>query len=55
MLGPVEEKADQAPPLPDVAVSRPGDLWLSGRTAYLAGIPPRPEAVSRLLGDRKPF
>src|SRR5580704_17659080 len=22
-----EEKADQAPPLPDIAVTRPGDLW----------------------------
>ncbi len=29
-----EEKANQAPPLPDVAVTRPGDLWLcAGRTS----------------------
>src|ERR1700682_4293158 len=25
-----DERADQAPPLPDVAATRPGDLWLCG-------------------------
>jgi ParB-like chromosome segregation protein Spo0J len=25
-----EERAEQAPPLPDIAASRPGDLWLLG-------------------------
>ena len=26
----VDEKADEAPPLPAVAVSQPGDVWLLG-------------------------
>jgi len=31
LLAAEDEKADEVPPLPDVAVSRPGDLWLCGK------------------------
>ncbi len=49
-----EEKAEQAPPLPDVAATRPGDLWLLGNHRLLCGDATSPEAVALLLGDRKP-
>src|SRR5579871_2555876 len=54
-----EDKADAAPPLPETAVSRPGDLWLLGKPPHqhrvLCGDATSPEAVSRLLGVLKPF
>lgn len=54
-----DEQADLAPPLPEDPVSRPGDLWLCGNRRnqhrILCGDATSPEAVSRLLGDRKPF
>ena len=50
-----EEKADQAPPLPEVAVTLPGDLWLLGPHRVLCADATSPEAVARLLGERKPF
>jgi DNA modification methylase len=50
-----EEKAEQAPPLPDVAATRLGDLWLLGNHRLLCGDATTPEAVSRLLEDRKPM
>ena len=49
-----EEKANQAPPLPETATTRPGDLWLCGRHRVLCGDATSAEAVARLLGDRKP-
>ena len=49
-----EEKANQAPPLPDVAVTRPGDLWLCDDHRVLCGDATSAEAVTRLLGERKP-
>jgi hypothetical protein len=51
----VEEKADQAPPLPEVAVTQPDDMWRLGPHRVLCSDATSPEAVSRLLGDRKPF
>jgi DNA modification methylase len=51
----MDDKADNAPPLPVVAVSRPRDLWLLGPHRVLCGDSSNPEAVGRLLGDRKPF
>ena len=42
-----EEHEDAAPPLPAVAVSRAGDLWLCGDATSA-------EAVALLLGGRKP-
>src|SRR6202040_4263011 len=49
-----EEKANAAPPLPESAVSRTGDLWLLGNHRVLCGDATSAEAVVRLLGDRKP-
>ncbi len=51
--------ADVAPPLPEHPVSRLGDLWLCGNRRnqhrILCGDATSPEAVARLLEDRKPF
>jgi ParB-like chromosome segregation protein Spo0J len=49
------EKAEQAPPLPDVASTHPGDVWLLGEHRVLCGDATSPEIVARLLGDRKPL
>ena len=49
-----EEKANSAPPLPETAVSRSGDLWLLGPHRVLCGDATSGEAVARLLGERKP-
>jgi DNA modification methylase len=46
---------DAAPPLPDNPTTRAGDLWLCGPHRVLCGDATNPEAVARLLGDRKPF
>lgn len=46
---------DEIPPLPEVPVSRPGDLWLCGPHRVLCGSATNPEDVGRLLGDRKPL
>ena len=51
---PDEERANEAPPLPDVAASRPGDLWVLGKHRVLCGDATSPETVTRLLGERKP-
>ena len=54
-----DEQADVAPPLPENPVSRLGDLWLCGNRRnqhrVLCADATTQEAVSRLLGDRKPF
>jgi DNA modification methylase len=49
-----EEKANAAPPLPESPVARLGDLWLLGPHRVICGDATSPEAVARLLGDRKP-
>src|SRR5580704_17154251 len=49
-----EEKADQAPPLPEIAATQPGDLWLCGEHRVLCGHATVAADVARLLGDRKP-
>jgi len=49
-----EEKANAAPPLLEIPVSRRGDLWLLGPHRVLCGDATSAEAVARLLGDRKP-
>jgi ParB-like chromosome segregation protein Spo0J len=49
-----EEKADQAPPLPEIAASQQGDLWLCGEHRVLCGDATSALDVARLLGDRKP-
>jgi DNA modification methylase len=50
-----EEKANEAPPLPEVAATRPGDLWLCGDHRVLCADATSPEAVARLLDTRKPL
>src|SRR5208283_2267556 len=50
-----EERAEQAPPLPEVAASRLGDLWLLGSHRLLCGDATSADDVARLLGNRKPF
>ncbi len=49
-----EEKANATPPLPETAVARLGDLWLLGLHRVLCGDATSAEAVTRLLGERKP-
>jgi hypothetical protein len=46
---------DAVPPVPVHPVSRVGDRWLCGSHRVLCGDATDPEAVSRLLGDQKPF
>lgn len=52
---PEEEKANQAPPLPENPVSRPADLWLCGKHRVLCGDATTADDVARLLGGRKPL
>jgi len=49
-----EEKANQAPPLPDVATSRPGDVWICGGHHVLCGDATSAQDAAQLLADRKP-
>jgi len=46
---------DTAPPLPAVAVTGPGDLWLCGPHRILCGDATDATAVARLLGQRQPL
>src|SRR3954447_8256119 len=45
---PDEEKANDAPPVPENPVSRTGDLWICGKHRVLCGDSIQPEDVSRL-------
>ena len=45
---------DAIPPVAVNPVSWPGDLWICGPHRVLCGDATDPEAVTRLLGDRKP-
>ncbi len=49
-----EERANATPPLPESPVSRLGDLWRLGPHKVLCADATSPEAVARLLGERKP-
>jgi DNA modification methylase len=55
LLGPVDEHADDVPPVPLVPVSRLGDVWLCGPHRVICGDCTSPEVIARLLGDRKPI
>jgi DNA modification methylase len=50
-----DEKANATPPLPESAVSRPGDLWLMDSHRVLCGDATNPEDVTRLLSDCEPL
>jgi len=47
-----EERAEQAPPLPDVAATRPGDLWLMENHRLLCGDATNAEVVATLLSKQ---
>ena len=49
-----EERANATPPLPESPVSRLGDLWVLGPHKVLCADATSPEAVARVLGERKP-
>jgi DNA modification methylase len=49
-----EDQADQAPPLPEVATTALGDLWICGEHQVMCGDATKAEVVARLLGERKP-
>ena len=46
---------DAVPDLPEVATSRPGDLWLLGEHRVLCGDATRPDVVAPSAAGRKPF
>ena len=50
----IEERADEAPPLPEVATTQLGDVWLLGKHRVLCGDATSGEAVARLLNGSKP-
>jgi DNA modification methylase len=49
-----EEKANATPPVPEVPVSKPGDLWILGPHRVICGDCTKPEVVERLLAGRAP-
>jgi DNA modification methylase len=51
---PDEEKANEAPPLPAVAVTTPGDLWLLGKHRVLCSDSTNADAVQLLLNKTNP-
>jgi DNA modification methylase len=55
LLATGEEEATAPPPLPEVATSRAGDLWLLGEHRVLCGDATDPQTVARLLAGRQPL
>jgi len=49
-----EARADEAPPLPEIATTRRGDLWICGDHRVLCGDATDADAVTRLFGERRP-
>lgn len=54
LFGDRNEDADMVPDVPEIPVSRPGDLWLCGGHRVLCGDATNAEAVARLLANGKP-
>jgi DNA modification methylase len=50
-----EDQWDALPPVLEIPVSRPGDLWHCGKHRVLCGDSTDPETVARLLGESKPL
>ena len=50
-----DERANAVPDVPAEPVSMPGDLWICGNHRVLCGDSTDPEAVARLLENRKPL
>ena len=48
-----EGDADFVPPVPEVAVSRPGDVWIMGDHRIICGDSTDPKVVTKLLGGSK--
>ncbi len=48
-----QEGEDEAPSVPEVAVSRPGDRWLCGDHVVLCGDATKPEDLDRLLAGKR--
>lgn len=46
---------DDVPPVPEVPITKLGDLWLLGEHRLLCGDSTDADSVARLLGARKPF
>jgi DNA modification methylase len=46
---------DDVPQVPEVPISRQGDLWRCGLHLVMCGDSTRPDAVKRLLGEHKPL
>src|SRR6266852_1907347 len=55
LLAGADSKEDIVPDLPENPVSRPNDLWSCGPHRILCSDSTNPEAVARLLGERKPL
>jgi DNA modification methylase len=51
----VNPAEDDVPPVPEVPITKPGDLWLLGTHRLLCGDATKTEDVARALGDSKPF
>ena len=52
---PANPAEDEVPQVPEVPVTRPGDVWLCGPHRLLCGDATNPEPVNRLLGEQKPL
>ena len=50
----VDDQGNATPPLPQIPISRAGDLWVCGPHRVLCGDATSPEAVARLLGASEP-
>jgi DNA modification methylase len=50
-----DSRGDEAPPLPELATSRVGDLWLLGGHRLLCGDATEANVVSRACGEATPF
>lgn len=50
---PVDDKADHIPTMADIAVSRPGDIWILGRHRLLCGDARSQDDYRRLLGGEE--